>query len=75
MQIAPFIGPCSGGIVFYCQCDECCEMYAAEGAAEAAAEAANERALFGPTQAMLDDFEAERERESFSCFLDPQAGF
>jgi hypothetical protein len=61
-----FIGPCSGySGAFYCQCDECCEGYAEEAAFEMAAEARNEAALFGPTQAMLDDFAREADHEAW----------
>lgn len=73
MYTAPFIGPCSATAATYCSCDGCCEMYAVEGEAERAAEAANERALYGPTEAMLADFEVEREREASDlglAFLD-----
>lgn len=43
--------------------DECAE----ESRAECAAEAANERALYGPTEAMLADYEAEAWREAQAC--------
>ena len=50
--------------------DQLAREQAEECAAECAAEAANERALYGPTEAMMADYEAEAQREAFYC--DPQ---
>jgi len=45
------------------------EDEASLAAAEMAAERANEMALYGPTEAMLADFERERELEAHDPFL------